>query len=168
MNTKRIVNGERFWNPKEGLECGIEIIRLFRTQLADGLIAPAPGSGANPGKAFRQLEVGLRGTIPKVKLAVQECLLAKMGRGSRPKPLRLAEAEAKFIKGLHEEIPQIRIGIEKSKGAYRLEDLTIEFPKAEVRFTTKSYFEFIMRSAEEVLAASADGMLLGLSPDQIY
>jgi hypothetical protein len=163
---KAVVNGEQFWNPKEGIECGIKIIQLIRAKLADGELEPAPGSHANPVEGLRRLESGVNAALPKIKLAVQECLLATAGFGARQKPLRLGEVDVQFLRLLKEQIALTRPTI-GSKGSFRLADLAIEFAAGEVRFSTKTYFDFIARSVDEVLdAASTDGMLRGPTAGQ--
>ena len=170
MSEKKIIDGERFWNPKEGLEAGVHVIQLMRRYIADGVITPVPLTKADVVKALQRLEVDVTAAVPAARIALQDWIFARTGRVAPPRPLRLTKREIQSLKELQGQIPHVLISIEQSKGGFRLGDLAIEYPKAEIRFYShKSYFDFIMRSIDEVIAAACgDGMLLGPQGDQLY
>ena len=60
----------------------------------------------------------------------------------------------------------MREALANSKGTISLQHPAIDFPEHVVEFTQESYFEFALRSLDEILYLVQNGELLGMQPGQ--
>lgn len=168
MKTKKTIDGSKFWNPYEGLGVAADLIKLTYNWVQDGVVKASPDSDINPVQGLRSLEIRVRELRPKVKFAVQEWIFVRVGQKSEATPVQIKPAELEVLHAVQHQIERIEQMIADSAGGLRMDNLAIEYPTAEIQFSTNDYFNFVRRSIGELIGMARVGKVAGPSLDQVF
>jgi hypothetical protein len=162
------IDGATFWSPYEGLGCAGDLIKLMRCWVEADQVTVPDKSKAEAMRDLRELEQGAQAARVRVKAAMQEWNIVRSRRWRAPSPIYLGANDLQVLNNLQRQIEAIRTAIANSGGKALLTNLVIDYPSAEIRFSTESYFDFIRRSIDESLRLGFDGKLLGPREDQSW
>ena len=162
------IDGSRFWNPYEGVKAGADLIKFMRGCIeSDALVVP--GRSKQQACAYlSSIERHVKATVPKLKALMGEWGSVRAGRKVSAHPIFLNEQEREVLRQLRLRVEELRITIEQSSGQMKLFDLAISYPTAEIEFTPESYFDFVFRSLDEILASAKDGKVIGPVENQSW
>jgi hypothetical protein len=161
-----IIDGSTFWNPYEGLGWAADLIKLARSWIEAGVADPSRGTKEEVCASWERMEAATRAIRPHVKAAYQEWVRFRVGKTHAARPVFLRKEDGRVLRTLREQVLCIRATMAIANGAIRLPEAVIEYPKAEVRFTQESYFDFVLRSIDEVVGLEKGGKLNGPASGQ--
>jgi hypothetical protein len=170
MFISKTIDGKAFWNPYEGLAVGANLMKLMRDWLESGRVTSANGTKQEACKTLASLERQSRAVRPLVKEAMHEWYKAKTGKQMSARPIKVRHSDGQALAKLREQLSLVKTQFTESNGSLRLEDLAISYPAkgVEIKFTAESYFDFALRSADEVLEMANSGLLAGPADGQVF
>jgi hypothetical protein len=144
------------------------VIRILKSGIEAGKVKPRTESIKNSVDALQSLEDGVWQIRPKVKTAMEEWSLVRVGKQRNVRPVTLTAAEVQLLKSFKNKILSAQALSAKMVGRIKFWFSEIRCPNAVVLFTEQSYFGFISRSIDEVLAMASRGVLGGPGKGQIF
>ena len=168
VTTEERIDAAKFWDPFIGLGCGVNVIRILKSGIEAGKVKPRTESIKNSVDALQSLEDGVWQMRPKVKTAMEQWSLVRVGKQRNVRPVTLTAAEVQLLKSFKNKILSAQALSAKMVGRIKFWFSEIRCPNAVVVFTEQSYFGFITRSIDEVLAMASRGVLGGPGKGQIF
>lgn len=161
MKPTKILDGACFWAPNEGLITAANLLKLAVAWIESDDFHPVD---CPPDQAKDVLQ-GLEAKLRILEVRCKPVVAASVNVNSS-KPVSFTADTPQTISQTRAFLVQLREAIANSHGALILVDLGIDYLEHSVQFTQNSYFEFALRSLDEILHLVKHGVLLGMQPEQ--